>query len=41
MGDLTATFDDEKGEILLAFSEDLYVFDDISSAKSALISDNH
>ena len=29
MSDVTATFDDEEGEILLTFSEDLYVFDDI------------
>jgi hypothetical protein len=29
MGDVTATFDDDEGEILLTFSDDLYVFDDI------------
>jgi hypothetical protein len=29
MSDVTATFDDDEGEILLTFSEDLYVFDDI------------
>ena len=29
MDDVTATFDDEQREILLTFSEDLFVFDDI------------
>ena len=36
MGDVTATFDEDEGEILLTFSEELFVFDDIYALPIAL-----